>query len=98
MGMSPDFGDLLKVSVPLACSLLTNPRPLLRAQWKWTWALSVFGYLKILQQYQQMYRSSPVEKKMIGLMRINVPQRTICLFLKPRALKKPKNQKTPRRA
>lgn len=54
LGMSPDFGDLLKVSVPLACSLDTNPRPLLRAQWKWTWALSVFGYLKILQQYQQM--------------------------------------------
>lgn len=52
--MSPDFGDLLKVSVPLACSLLTKPRPLLRAQWKWTWALSVFGYLNILQQYQQM--------------------------------------------
>lgn len=54
LGMSPDFGDLLKVSVPLACSLLTNPRPLLRAQWKWTWALSVLGYLNILQQYQQM--------------------------------------------
>lgn len=54
LGMSPDFGDLLKVSVPLACSPLTNPRPLLKAQWKWTWALSVFGYLNILQQYQQM--------------------------------------------
>lgn len=54
LGMSPDFGDLLNVSVPLACSLLTNPRPLLNAQWKWTWALSVFGYLNILQQYQQM--------------------------------------------
>lgn len=52
--MSPDLGDLLKDSAPLACSLLTNPRPLLRAQWKWTWALRVFGYLNILQQYQQM--------------------------------------------
>lgn len=54
LGISPDFGDLLKVSVPLACSLLTNPRPLLSAQWKWTWAFSVFGYLNILQQYQQI--------------------------------------------
>lgn len=54
-GMSPDFGDLLNVSVPLACcSLCTKPRPLLSAQWKWTWALSVFGNLNILQQYQQM--------------------------------------------
>lgn len=54
LGMSPDLGDLLKVSVPLTCSLFTYPRPLLRAQWKCTWALSVFGYLNILQQYQQM--------------------------------------------
>ena len=49
LGMSPDFGDL-----PRAWSLLTKPRPLLRAQWKCTWALSVLGYLNILQQYQQM--------------------------------------------
>lgn len=54
LGISPDFGDLLKASVPLACSLFTKPRPLLSAQWKWTWALSVLGYLNILQQYQQM--------------------------------------------
>lgn len=54
LGMSPDLGDLLKLSVLLACSLFTKPRPLLKAQWKWTWALSVLGYLNILQQYQQM--------------------------------------------
>lgn len=63
LAISPDFGDLLNVSVPLACSLFTKPRPLLSAQWKWTWALSVLGYLNILQQYQQMYRSSPVDAK-----------------------------------
>ena len=34
LGMSPDFGDRLKPSVPRACSVLTNPRPLLSAQWK----------------------------------------------------------------
>ncbi len=35
-GMSPDFGDLLKLSVPLACSLFTKLLPLLNAQWKCT--------------------------------------------------------------
>lgn len=35
-GMSPDFGDLLKLSVPLICSLLTKLLPLLNAQWKCT--------------------------------------------------------------
>lgn len=53
-GMSPDFGDLLKLSVPLACSLLTKLLPLLKAQWKCTWPFRVFGYLNIFQQYQQM--------------------------------------------
>lgn len=36
LGMSPDFGDLLKLSVPLTCSLLTKLLPLLKAQWKCT--------------------------------------------------------------